>query len=194
MTARTHDLAAVTALGVIVFVEPIRTITLATAIVAVFANLIGGITPDIDQPTAPFWRNLPVGKFFGRVFDKLLGGHRFLSHSLLGLALFGFGAHWLLVFLHPIMPKVDSGLVWWAFMIGMLSHLIMDTLTKEGVPWLLPIPFKFGLPPLKEFRITTGKAVETLIVFPMLLAFNAYWYTTHYRQLLALLHRHLSGG
>src|SRR6266851_1074765 len=122
MTARTHDLAAITALGVVVLVQPVRTVTLATAIVAVLANLIGGITPDIDQPTAPLWRNLPVGKYVGKLFDQLSGGHRFLTHSLLGLALFGFAAHLLLMFLHPIMSTVNIGLVWWAFMIGMASH------------------------------------------------------------------------
>src|SRR5580704_9729330 len=109
MTGRTHDLAAITALGVIVLVQPVRTVTLATAIVAVFANLIGGIAPDVDQPTAPFWRNLPVGKFFGKIFDRMLGGHRFISHSILGLLIFGFAAHWLLVFLQPIMPSVNIG-------------------------------------------------------------------------------------
>src|SRR5580704_10243231 len=103
MTGRTHDLAAITALGVIVLTQPARTMTLATAIVAVFANLIGGITPDIDQPTAPLWRNLPVGKFFGDIFDKLSGGHRFVTHSLLGLAIFGFAVHWLLLFLRPLL-------------------------------------------------------------------------------------------
>ncbi len=191
MTARTHDLAAVTALGIVVLAEPLRTVTLATAIVAVFGNLIGGIAPDVDQPTAPFWRNLPVGGFFGRIFDRLLGGHRFLSHSILGLAVFGFGAHWLLIFLQPIMKNVDIGLVWWAFIIGMVSHLIMDTLTKEGVPWLLPIPVKFGLPPLKAFRITTGKAAETFGVFPLLLVFNAALYYANYHRLLAIMHRHI---
>jgi len=192
MTARTHDLAAITALGIVVLAQPIRTLSLATIIVAVFANLIGGITPDIDQPTAPLWRNLPVGKYFGRLVDDLSGGHRFLTHSLLGLALFGFVAHWLLIFLRPIMGSVDIDLVWWAFMIGMLSHLIMDTLTKEGVPWLLPIPVKFGLPPLKEFRITTGKAVETWVVFPLLLVFNAWLYHANYQKLLSLFHRHIT--
>src|SRR3954466_4908029 len=111
MTGRTHDLAAVTALGLVVLAQPARTVTLATAIVAVLANLIGGITPDIDQPTAPFWRNLPVGKYFGRVFGALNGGHRFLTHSLLGLFLFGLAAHWLLTVLHPIMQSVDIDLV-----------------------------------------------------------------------------------
>jgi|SRR5579884_563220 len=191
MTARTHDLAAITALGIVVLAQPIRTVTLATAIVAVFANLIGGITPDIDQPTAPFWRNLPVGKIFGKVFDKLLGGHRFLTHSILGLALFGFLVHWLLVFLHPIMPKVDISLVWWAFMIGMLSHLVMDTLTKEGVPWLLPVPVKFGLPPLKRLRITTGHWVENLVVLPLLLLFNFWLYSSQYQKFLEIVQRHI---
>src|ERR1700729_2366959 len=188
MTARTHDLAAITALGIVVLVQPLRTVTLATAIVAVFANLIGGITPDIDQPTAPLWRNLPVGHFFGRIFDKLLGGHRFLTHSILGLVIFGYAVHWLLIFLHPIMGSVDSGLVWWSFMIGMLSHLVMDTLTKEGVPWLLPIPIKFGFPPVKKFRITTGKFVETLIVFPALAALDIWYCADHYQALLAFIH------
>lgn len=187
MTGRTHDLAAITALGVVVLSQPVKTVTLATAIIAVFANLVGGITPDIDQPTAPFWRNLPVGKYFGKIFDALTGGHRFLTHSLLGLALFGFAAHWLLVFLHPIMAQVDIDLVWWAFMIGMASHLVMDTLTKEGVPWLLPIPLKFGFPPIKRMRITTGKFSENWLIFPGLLLVNAWIYFANYDKVLDLL-------
>src|SRR4051812_22885893 len=172
MTARTHDLAAVTLLAVVVAVNPPPAITLSTFLIAMLANQIGGIAPDIDQPTAPFWRNLPVGHFFGKLVDKLLGGHRFLSHSLLGLALFGFLTNLLLHVLQPLMRHVDIHLVWQAFMIGMLSHLVMDTLTKEGVPWLLPIPVKFGLPPLKSLRITTGKSMEALVVFPLLLLAN----------------------
>src|SRR3954462_8297019 len=122
MTGRTHDLAAITALGVVVLTVPEYTVTLATAIIAVFANLIGGIAPDIDQPTAPFWRNLPIGGFIGRIFYKMLGGHRFLTHSLLGVALFGFLAHLLLGVLHPLMPHIDMRFVLIAFLIGMLSH------------------------------------------------------------------------
>jgi membrane-bound metal-dependent hydrolase YbcI (DUF457 family) len=101
MTARTHDLASITALGVVFLVMPSQVITLGTAIICIFANLIGGITPDIDQPTAPLWRNLPVGKYFGKVFDKLLGGHRFITHSIVGLVLFGY--------LFRILTKVTYG-------------------------------------------------------------------------------------
>jgi inner membrane protein len=191
MTGRTHDLAAFTALGLVVLTQPLPNVTLATAIVAIFANLVGGVTPDIDQPTAPLWRNLPIGKYFGKLFDDLTGGHRFLTHSILGLAIFGFLAHLLLLFLGPILGSVDTGYVWWAFMIGMASHLLMDMLTKEGVPLLLPLPFKLGFPPIKALRVTTGKWVETWLIFPGLLLINFVLYHQNYHKLLSLIHRHL---
>ncbi len=191
MTGRTHDLAAITALGAVVFLEPSRTITLSTALIAILANQIGGIIPDIDQPTAPLWRNLPIGGTIGRGIDKLLGGHRFISHSIIGMAVFGSLAYLLLASLHPSMPHVNAGLVWWAFMIGMLSHLVMDTFTKEGVPWLLPIPVKFGFPPIKDLRVTTGKAVETFVVFPLILLVDIWFCVSHYTYLVTLIHTHI---
>jgi inner membrane protein len=191
MTARTHDLGAITALGLVVLVVPLQSISLSTALIALLANQLGGIAPDIDQPTAPFWHNLPTGSFFGRIIDKMLGGHRFLSHSMLGLALFAFLSNLLLRFLHPIMAHVDISLVWYAFLIGLVSHLVMDTFTKEGVPWLLPFPLKIGLPPLKRFRITTGKHAETLLVFPALLVLDIWLCTSHYGQIIAFIHQHI---
>jgi inner membrane protein len=191
MTGRTHDTAAIALLGAIVAVYPIPSVTLATALVAILANQIGGIAPDIDQPTAPFWRNLPIGAFFGRFADRLLGGHRFLTHSLLGAGLLAFLAHWLLVFIHPLMPHVDIDLVWWAFVIGVASHLIMDTFTKEGVPWLLPIPFKFGFLPVKSLRLTTGKFVENFIVFPGLILLIIWLCAANYSDIHTFVHTRL---
>ena len=191
MTARTHDLAAVTAFTVYLLTVPLQPMTLSTLLVAVLANQIGGIAPDIDQPTAPFWRNLPVGRFFGRIFDKLLGGHRFITHSILGVALFSGLVYLLLQTLHPIIPSIDTQLVLIAFVIGMLSHLVTDTFTKEGVPWLLPLPIKFGLPPLKSARLTTGKFGETLF-FIALLAFDVAYCGLHYHQILVMLHQYVT--
>lgn len=191
MIARTHDMAAITALTAVVLSQPLRSVTLATVIVALIANQIGGIAPDIDQPTAPFWRNLPAASIFGKMVGKTLGGHRFLSHSLIGVALFGFLAKLLLKFLHPIMPHVDIGLVWWAFMIGVVSHLLMDSLTKEGVPWLLPIPWKFGFPPVRHLRITTGKAIEKFIVLPALAALAIWLVASHYIEISTFLHQYV---
>jgi len=190
MTARTHDVAAATALAVVVLIYAPESLRLSTMLVALLANQLGGIAPDIDQPTAPLWRNLPEGHFVGKFFGKLLGGHRFISHSLAGLALFAYLSNLLLHFLHPVMPHVDIRLVWWAFIIGYVSHLVMDSLTKEGVPWLLPIPFKFGLPPLRKFRVTTGKAVEVFVVLPTLVVFDAWIFATQYTQYVSIL-RHV---
>jgi inner membrane protein len=190
MIARTHDLAAITGLvAVVILLSPLPPMSLATMIAAVLANQLGGIAPDIDQPTAPFWRNISVGRFFGRFFGRIMGGHRFLTHSLLGLALLGFCMHWLLTILQPVMPSVRIDFVWWAFMIGMFSHLVMDSFTKEGVPWLLPIPIKFGFPPLRRLRITTGKAIENFIILPGLAIVLIILCTVYYPDLLDLIHQ-----
>lgn len=186
MIARTHDLAAATALAVVVLMYAPEPVRLSTLLIALLANQLGGIAPDIDQPTAPLWRNLPVGRYVGKVFGALLGGHRFLSHSLLGLALFAWLVKLLLIFLHPIMPHVDTQLVWYAFIIGYVSHLVMDSFTKEGVPWLLPLPFKFGFPPLRRLRITTGEFIETAVILPGLIAFNIWLFASHYSEFVAL--------
>jgi len=190
MKARTHDLAAITALSVVAVLQPTKTMSLATVVAAVIANQLGGIAPDIDQPVAPFWRNLPIGGVVGKVIAKMLGGHRFITHSIIGLFLFGLGLSWLLALLHPIMSGIDTGIVWWAFMIGMASHLVMDTLTKEGVPWLLPIPIKFGIPPIRAWRITTGKIGE-VIIFCVILAFGLWFCATNYQAILHLIHRQI---
>jgi inner membrane protein len=190
MIARTHDIAAFTALGMVFILAAPQELSLATIIIAILANLIGGVTPDIDQPTAPLWRNLPIGNIFGKMFGRLSGGHRFITHSLVGVAFIGYLAHLLLAFLQPIMGSINIDIVWVAFMIGILSHLLMDTFTKEGVPWLLPIPFKFGIPPVRAWRITTDKKFENWILFPGLLIFNCWFYFQHYDQVVALL-RHI---
>lgn len=192
MKARTHDIAAATALlGVVATLPELPTITLSTAVIALIANQAGGIIPDIDQPTAPFWRNLPIGGVVGKVIAKMLGGHRFLTHSIVGLVLVGFLFWTLLVFLQPIMPNVQIAYVWWALIIGMVSHLVMDTFTKEGVPWLLPIPVKFGFPPVKRLRITTGKWTESFVVLPILLVVALGICLFRYSDLLAFLHYHI---
>lgn len=191
MTGRTHDLAAFTALSVIVISNPLPKISLATALVALAANMIGGIAPDVDQPTAPFWRNLPIGSMFGKFFGKMLGGHRFLSHSILGVLLFSFLFRIVLNVLHPSFPNLNMDIIWSAFMIGFVSHLVMDSFSKEGVPWLLPIPIKFGIPPIQSLRIVTGGLTEKFILFPGLILLNIYFYHIHYVKLLTFIHNYI---
>jgi hypothetical protein len=73
-------------------------------------------------------------------------------------------------------------------MIGMLSHLVMDTFTKEGVAWLLPVPVMFGFLPVKALRITTGEWTESFIVIP-LLGFAIIFILSHnYAHMVAFMH------
>lgn len=190
MTGRTHDLAAFTALNVVIATQNIPQMSLATAIVGLSANLIGGLAPDLDQPTANLWNRLPGGSVIGRMLSPMLGGHRFISHSFLGVALFGFGLKWLLQLIQNVLI-VDMNVVWWAFMIGFVSHLLIDMLTKEGVPWLFPIPIHFGIPPFRFMRIKTSGMVEKSIIFPALIFTNIYLYYTYYDKFLSFLRTYI---
>src|SRR3989344_8161050 len=90
MTGRTHDLAAFTAINLIIVTQPIPQMTLATFAVSIGANMIGGLLPDIDNATADIWDKIRGGSFVGKLIKPLIGGHRMLSHSLLGMAIVGF--------------------------------------------------------------------------------------------------------
>ena len=68
MTARTHDLAAFTGLVAVIAYLPLPAINLSTLLLGLLLNQIGGIVPDVDQPAAPLWRNLPIGRFIGKLW------------------------------------------------------------------------------------------------------------------------------
>jgi len=190
MTGRTHDLAAFTAMTWVIATQPLSEMTLATALVAFSANMIGGLAPDLDQPTSGLWHRIRAGSVFGRLITPFFGGHRYISHSLIGVILFGYVLSIILNIMSTFL-LVDMDIVWWAFMIGFVSHLIADTFTTEGVPWLFPIPLHFGIPPLKLMRFKTGGVVEKSFVFPGLLLVNAYLFYTHYHKFLELLRHYL---
>lgn len=171
---------------IVMATQPLPQMTLATALVAFSANMIGGLAPDIDQPTAALWNRIRGGSILGKLVKPFLGGHRYISHSLIGIALFGFVSKIILTAMSSVL-LVDMEIVWWAFMIGYVSHLIMDTFTTEGVPWLFPIPVKFGIPPFRFTRMKTGGVVEKSFVFPGLLLINAYLVYTHYQKFIDFL-------
>lgn len=186
MTGRTHDLAAFTAMTIVLSYSQIPTISLGTALVAFAANMVGGLAPDIDQPSAKLYSNIRGGSLLAKIIDPLLGSHRLLSHSILGLVLFGFLSKLLLDASKSVL-LVNMDIVWWAFMIGFVSHLITDTFTKDGVPWLFPIPIRFGIPPLRFLRLKTGGAMEKSVIFPALLLINGYFIYSNYDRFLQLL-------
>jgi len=186
MTGRTHDLAAFTALNVLFISQPLVNTTFATAFVTVSANLIGGLTPDIDQATADLWNRFPAGSIIGRMITPLLGSHRMISHSILGIFIAGFLSYKGFQALGTIL-LVDMNLVWIGFMAGFISHIAIDILTKEGEPLLFPLPFRIGFPPFRFLRIKTGGIMEKSLVFPSLMLLNGYLIYTHYQKYLEFL-------
>ena len=190
MMGRTHDLAAFTALSYVVATQPPQSITLATGITSLLICFVGGLTPDIDQPTADLWRKIPAGSVIGRIFHPFLGGHRYISHSIVGILFFAWFSKFLLGRIGQVL-LVDINIVWLAFMIGYISHLIMDTFTQEGVPWLFPFPLRFGFPPFKFLRIKAGGTFEKTVIFPGLLFLNAYIYYYYYHKFLDLLKHYI---
>lgn len=190
MTGRTHDVAAFTALNYTVMLSTLPHVSLATVIGAVLSNLIGGVMPDIDQSTGVLWHKLPGGTLLGKLVSPFLGGHRHISHSFIGILLFGFVSHVALFFLGRTI-LINMQIVWYAFLIGYVSHLVMDTFTKEGVPWLFPLPIKFGIPPLSFLRIRTGGFLENFFVLPLLIVLNIFLVYTQYGKYLTFIHQYI---
>lgn len=186
MTSRTHDLAAFTALNLAFIVQKPENLSFPTALASIIACFLGGLAPDLDKPTSDFWDKLPGGFFLGRILQPFFGKHRHLSHSILGIILFGLGVNYILDLAKNII-LVNMDIVWIAFMIGLASHLIMDSFTTEGVPWFFPIPLHFGIPPFKILRIKTGGIMEKLVVFSGLLILNAYLFYNFYPIYLNLI-------
>jgi len=186
MTARTHDLAAFTALVIaFVHVPEVPSVSVPTLILAFGANFLGGLLPDIDQPTSDFWDNFRLGPFVAKVVCPALGGHRHISHSFLGIGAFALLSHWLLEWVaQVVLLDLNPELIWYAFMIGIGSHIIMDMPTKLGVPLLWPWKFKFGIPPFKSWRVVTGEFAEKYMFFPVLLFSSGYLLYTHQERVI----------
>lgn len=123
--------------------------------------LIGATAPDIDRPRRWWARFLAHTAF---------GGHRHLSHSLVGALLASALAALLLSQVAPWVHIVPT-LPFLGFVAGYLSHLILDSLTTEGVPWFFPIQVYLGFPPWSGLRIRTGGLGEQFLAMPALLAF-----------------------
>jgi len=171
MTGRTHDLAAFATLAAVFVASPLREMSIATAVTAVFANMVGGLIPDADQPGSDLYDKVRGGNMLDEVVTPLFGGHRHVSHSLVGLGVGSYLAWWLLGYLGKFLI-IDRQVVFVAFSLGMWSHLVTDMLTREGVPLLFPWKKKFGIPPWRIMRLKTNSWIERLLVFPGLLTFT----------------------
>ena len=120
--------------------------------------VVGGtaaLLPDIDHPNSKLGRRVPI---LPTVINKLVG-HRTLTHSIL-----------VLFTLTGILYVTTSLSVTVAFFVGYLSHLILDSLTVSGVPFLYPFSRRnYGL----RFCYTQG-IFEKVFLIVFILGFAGY--------------------
>ena len=186
MVGRTHDLIAFASLVTTAAIYPPETFNLPTMMTCIVGNVVGALIPDMDQASNRLWDLLPAGNLMGRIFRNLFIGHRTISHSLMGGVI-------LYKFLEFTLPKlfnsayVDTRLLLISIMIGFISHLFADGVTKEGIPLFFPLRVKVGFPPIKLLRITTDSWVEHLIVLPLTVVYIAYIFVSYQGVFLTLL-------
>ena len=108
------------------------------------ASLLGSLLPDIDKKGTYIYNRLPIIGWFAK-----MAGHRTLFHAPLIYTVITIALS-LMVGFNPIV----LGLY-----LGVMSHIILDTLNYKGIPWLYPIiKTKFHMA-----RIKAGSFSDTVI-------------------------------
>lgn len=122
----------------------------AAAVLGTGAAALAALFPDIDAPRSEITRSMGcLTAGLSWVVRRSCGGHRQITHSLLGTGLWS--AAWLTAMLLAGWP------LWLLFAIvqGYASHIGMDMLTRSGCPLLWPKQATWHwLPP--PLRVTTG--------------------------------------
>ncbi|ABO49468.1 membrane-bound metal-dependent hydrolase [Desulforamulus reducens MI-1] len=121
---------------------------------AVGIAVIASLVPDFDTPKSTLGRIFPFISY-----PLSLAGHRSITHSFAGAALLAI----------PIVLAQGylSMNLLTPFLIGYLSHLLLDIFTPQGCPLLWPIPLHIKLPlvvtgGIREIIFTTVLIVTAL--------------------------------
>ncbi len=130
--------------------------------ILVFA-ILGSITPDIDLPRSLIGRIFyPLSKYLERKY-----GHRTVTHSLIGwlVATVILGSFLLILSLIPKTQIPNQLIIRWfgAFVIGYLSHLILDMFNPKGSQLFWPDKGRDVIPRNPKYRIEVGSKSELII-------------------------------
>ena len=138
------------------FFAALANINILESPVTIGAVLLGATLPDIDHPRSPIGRLfLPLSRYLNSRH-----GHRTLTHSLLGLGIFWLAAGLLEQTLWQSQRLTAIAVI------AMVSHLLFDMVTLQGV--LLFYPFLKNpcvLPGDPNMRIRTGDVRKETIWF-----------------------------
>lgn len=110
------------------------------------AGAVGSLIPDICHGGSKIGRRFPL---LSKIVNVLFG-HRTFTHSLLFLALTSI----------LIVALSDSSAILIGYIVGVVSHLILDAATKNGIQLLYPFKLTVRLP----LTTRTGGAVEYIVL------------------------------
>lgn len=136
---------------------------------------VGALVPDIDNARSTLGRRLGI---VSREIQKH-AGHRTIFHSLVGMAMAGavvFAAEWGVAYLFGAQgwsltaEALVAQVALIALLVGYGLHLVADSLTLGGVPWLWPLHERFGFPPKRSWRFRSGSWVEPVVVVAVAVA------------------------
>lgn len=139
------------------------------------ASYIGSLFPDIDMKSSFISKRYP---FIAKKFGKKCR-HRGFTHSFLSLFLFilFFEVAYIITDKNIIMFCVGLG-----FILGYISHMILDLLTSEGIelfnPWRINLhilPIKTGSKAEKYLNKSLKIFITFLIVYNIILLINAHY-------------------
>lgn len=150
MTATTHIVfGTFSYLAVSSIIGIDSSLMLSSILVLVFASLL----PDIDTPKSKLGKLL----FFISHKVEVRFGHRTITHSFLFLVLSSI-LFYLIFFLfknsYLILP----------FVIGVFSHIFLDTLNKQGVLLFYPSQIWCILPKNRNYRVEVGSNAEWIFL------------------------------
>ena len=145
MTGKTHIMGGIAATTVM------ATFTDYDPAWFIFAGAIGGLIPDICHGGSKIGRKFPL---LSKLINTLFG-HRTFTHSLLFLLLVGF--------VLSLITSNRSFII--GVIIGMISHFLLDSMTKQGIKLLYPVNITIRFP----FTTKTGGTVETLVLLGLTL-------------------------
>lgn len=150
MTGKTHIIGGITAS--LAFAQ----VTNYDPFILLGAGAVGALIPDICHGGSKIGRTFPrVSKFINKLF-----GHRTFTHSLLFLLLAA-------LLFNTVIPNeaLAAGLF-----VGMVSHLLLDMATKNGIKLFFPIKITVRFP----LTVKTGGSAE-YAVFALLSLFAVYF-------------------
>lgn len=140
MTGKTHIIGGMTA-G-LAFAQ----ISNYDPLLLVGGGVIGGLIPDICHGGSKIGRTFP---FVSKIIN-LLFGHRSFTHSLLFLFIIS-------ILLNSF---VSNESVIAGILVGIVSHMVLDMATKNGIKLLFPLKISVRLP----ITTKTGGAIESVVL------------------------------